>query len=179
MTCGAQCTASDWGQDRRRSDLTLHGAVMAMSLLVARDNSSTPEINTSDHTRSRAWVVAATTRRPNHQTIWSHAAWAPGIVPHERRYDTSTAPSSPDRRLRMLASHRRSDCAATRPAPRVRTWDIWCAAFGVGSLPPCFRRHGATDSAQLCPSHYARRLPQAPARWSARGDAHPTSILKR
>ena len=51
-------------------------AVMDMRFLVAWDSPSTAEINKFDHTRSRTWVVAATTRRPNHQAIWSHAGWA-------------------------------------------------------------------------------------------------------
>ena len=77
MDLCTQCIVADWAHDRRQSELTLHNrAVMAMGFLVAQDNPSTAEIEKSDHTRGRTWVVAATTRRPNHKTIWSHAAWA-------------------------------------------------------------------------------------------------------
>ena len=89
-----QFAAADWAHDRRQSELTLHNcAVMAMGVLVTQDSPSTAEIEKSDHTRSRTCVVAATTRRPNHQTIWSHAAWAMS------RYMATRAtepPSSPD-----------------------------------------------------------------------------------
>ena len=51
-------------------------AVMDLRFLVAWDSPSAAEIRHPDHTRSRTWVVAATTRRPNHYTIWSHAGWA-------------------------------------------------------------------------------------------------------
>ena len=153
MTCRAQRTAADWGQDRRRSDLTLHGAVMAMRFLVARDNPSTPEISTSDHTRSRAWVVAATTRRPNHQTIWSHAAWAPGIVPHERKYDTSTAPSGPDRRL------------------------CWLVIAGQTAQPPDQRRASGLGTSGARPSAWGPRLHAfaATARPTALSSVRPTT----
>ena len=59
-----------------------------------------PWLPKSDHTRSRTWVVAATTRRPNHY-VDDMVTCCLGdvqvyVVQHERTHNTSEPPSSPD-----------------------------------------------------------------------------------
>ena len=97
-------------------------AVMDMRFLVAWDSPSTAEIKKFDHTRSRTWVVAATTRRSNHYVDDMVTCWLGDVqVFYHMQANTTHQRCHPAQRA-LLASHRQSDCAATRPAPRVRTY---------------------------------------------------------
>ena len=115
------------------------------------------------HTRSRTWVVAATTRRPNHQTMWTLVAWPEQPTCRRATASKSESPrqGAPQPRSPPLSTGLFRELNPGHLAPEARTMPLDQTAGCEDCSPPWAaprdREGGAPAANDAAPSNAETR----------------------